>query len=130
MEAMHAAAFDASSRQDAPFTEGVHAADGAGGSGEEVPRTETGLRILYSLVLYVLLHVVVGLLTLLVAFQLVYALVTRRAPHARVGKLGRSLVDYCHSAFRYLVHQSDRPPFPFDDLEEPAAADEAPGATA
>ncbi len=87
----------------------------------ELPRTETGLRVLYSLVFAAILHIVVAMLTVLVTIQVVYSLITRKRPHIRLGDFGAGLSRYCTNVFGYLTHNEDRPPFPFDDLPDDTA---------
>lgn len=84
----------------------------------ELPRTDTGLRVLYSLVFAAILHIVIAMITVLVAIQIVTSLVTRRRPHHRLGRFGAALARYGSDVFGYLTFNRERPPFPFDDLED------------
>lgn len=86
----------------------------------EVPRTETGLRLLYSSVFALILHVVAGIVSMLVVLQLALALVTRQKPHPRLAQFGRSMTRYAADVVSYLTYnrESDEAPFPFSDFPE------------
>ena len=90
-------------------------------SAPELPRTETGLRLLYSAVFAVILHIVAGMLTLLVVFQLAFALATRKSPHPRLQAFGETLGRYMRQVLGYVTYNDPDPPFPFDDLPESEA---------
>ena len=88
----------------------------------ELPRTETGLRLLYSAVFAIVLHIVAAILSLLVLFQLAFALATRQNPHPRLKAFGDSLARYTRQVMSYVTYNEAEPPFPFTDLpEEPQA---------
>ena len=84
----------------------------------ELRRTDVGLRVLYTIVFSVILNLAGGLLTLLVAIQLVLALVTREQPHARLKQFAELMTRYCVLIVRYVTFSDDEPPFPFSDFPE------------
>jgi len=84
----------------------------------ELPRTDTGLRILYTIVFSIILNLAGGLLTLLVAIQLILALITRETPHARLKQFAELTTRYCVLIVRYVTFTDDEPPFPFSDFPE------------
>ncbi len=84
----------------------------------ELPRTDVGIRILYTIVFSVILNLAGGLLTLLVAIQLVSALVTRKNPHVRLQQFAKLMTRYCVLLVRYITFADKEPPFPFADFPE------------
>jgi hypothetical protein len=86
---------------------------------DAIPRTETGLRVLYTLLFAVIAQLVAWILAVLVAVAVVSALVTRREPHPRLRAFGDGVARYLHQMGRYVTYNDRTPPFPFSDL--PAA---------
>jgi len=86
----------------------------------QLNRTDLGLRVLYTLVFSIILNLAGGLLTLLVAIQLILALVTRQPPHARLKQFAELMTSYCVLVIRYVTFSDDEPPFPFSDFPEKA----------
>lgn len=84
----------------------------------DLPRSRTGLRVFYTAVFVGVLQIVAVLLAALVLFQLLFALVTCKPPHARLGALGDVLTRYTGDVLRYITHNEDEAPFPFADLPE------------
>lgn len=89
----------------------------------EIPRKET----LYRLALTILFAVVAGavrtVLGLIVIFELIYALITRRPPGVRVRGLANQITTYYYRLLRYLTYNESRIPFPFSDFPEPLEPD-------
>jgi hypothetical protein len=84
----------------------------------ELPRSDTALRLLYSAVFAIVLHLVAGILSLLVLFQLAFALATRQNPHPRLKSFGDGLARYTRQVMGYVTYNRAEPPFPFADLPE------------
>ena len=84
----------------------------------ELNRTDVGLRILYTIVFSIILNLAGGLLTLLVAIQLIAALITRQNPHERLNQFAELMTRYCVLIVRYVTFSDDKPPFPFSDFPE------------
>ncbi len=83
-------------------------------------RVEVGLRIVYSLLFGLALSMMNSLLAVLVAFQLIYSLITERLPADRVQRFAHDLTAYYGQILRYLTHNDSRMPFPFSDFPEPS----------
>jgi hypothetical protein len=94
------------------------------GDGPEIDRIETGIRIALTLLFGLIGTVVDTVLKALVIFELVWTLVTKRAPRPRVRELANRIIAYYYRTLRYLTYNESRVPFPFSDfpraLEPPA----------
>lgn len=85
---------------------------------ERIPRLETGLRILLSLLFVLVSSVLEMLLGVIVIFQLFVALVTRRPPSVQLRAFANRIVSYYYKLGRYLTYNESRVPFPFSDFPE------------
>ena len=85
----------------------------------EIDRTETGIRILYSALFALVVGVLETVVGAVVIFQLLYSLITKREPGQRVVDFGNRVSAYFYRVLRYLTHNEDEPPFPFDDFPAP-----------
>jgi hypothetical protein len=104
-------------------------------SSESTPHmdvSDVGVRIVYTLLFAIVLSVLESLTFAVVAYQLIYSLVTRRVPGGRVQSFANSIVAYFRQILRYITHTDSVIPFPFSDFPEPlepvrrAYLDEAP----
>lgn len=86
---------------------------------DRIERTDTALRILYSLLFALIISVLETVVGAIVVFQLVYTLVTKQEPSRRVSDLGNRISAYFYRMLRYLTHNSDQLPFPFTDFPQP-----------
>lgn len=91
--------------------------------GDEIPRSETGLRILLTILFVLIAGVLETVLAVLVLFELGVALVTQRAPSDRVRELANRIISYYYRLGRYMTYNESRVPFPFDDFPEPVEPD-------
>ena len=82
----------------------------------EIERTSTALRMAYSLLFALIISVLETVVGAIVIFQLLYTFVTKREPSQRVSELGNRISTYFYRMLRYLTHNSDQPPFPFNDF--------------
>jgi hypothetical protein len=87
--------------------------------GPEIDRVETGIRIALTLVFALIAAVIDTVLTALVAFELLWTLVTKRAPRPRVRELANRIVAWYYRIGRYLTYNDSRAPFPFADFPRP-----------
>lgn len=85
-------------------------------SPDEVDRSETGIRILLSLLFMVAVRVVGFVLFVVIVFELLYTLITQRRPSDEVRRFATRALDYAVAAVRYLTYNDDDPPFPFADF--------------
>ena len=101
---------------DAPYTN-----DDAGfePSGEvEIDRGDTGLRMLFTLLFFVIARLVEGLLVALVLFQLVATLITQREPGPEIKRFANQVLSYLVRIGRYITYNEHEAPFPFRELPE------------
>lgn len=77
---------------------------------------DTGIRILLTLIFMIVASVINSLLGVLVAFSLLWALITRRPPHPRLRSLANRIVTYEYRIHRYITYNDAEVPFPFSDL--------------
>jgi len=93
-------------------------ADGSGGlgDGDEVDRVETLIRLLYTLLFFLIFRVVEAALGVIVFFQLVFALVSNRTPNPAINSFARRVIEYGYQIGHYVTYNRDQPPFPFDEL--------------
>jgi hypothetical protein len=93
---------------------------------EGLPRTDTAVRAVYSLMFAFIAQVVGGIITALAAFSIVYTWITRQEPHPRVRKLGAGLARYIQQVSTYVTYNAEVAPFPFSDLPEQRSAPPVP----
>ncbi len=93
----------------------------------EIERTDTGLRILYSLLFWLIARVLGAVLGLLIVFDLLYTLVTGQLPPERLREFGNRIMTYFYRIGRYLSYNESALPFPFSEfpaeIEAPCATD-------
>jgi hypothetical protein len=85
---------------------------------EAIPRTETGLRILLTLLFWLIGSVLETLVLVLVVFELGVALATQRLPSERVRDFANRILTYYYRLGRYITYNESRVPFPFSDFPE------------
>ena len=88
-----------------------------------VPRRETGLRILLTLLFLLVAGVIETVLIFVVLFELGAALVTQRPPSPRVRELANRIVSYYYKLGRYMTYNESRIPFPFTDFPDAVEPD-------
>ncbi len=81
-----------------------------------IERIDTGIRLLLSLLFLVIAEVVQTVLGILVAFSLLFALVTGERPSEAVRNLSNQVTAYLYRIYRYLTYNDARAPFPFHEL--------------
>jgi hypothetical protein len=82
----------------------------------EIDRGETGIRILFTLLFFVIARVVEGMLLVLVLFELGVTLVTQREPSAAIRRFANHTLSYLVRIGRYITYNEDDAPFPFDEF--------------
>ena len=91
-------------------------------SGEEsveVSRSDVIIRLIYTLVFTLIIGVIDTLLVIIVAFQLLFSLITQTLPTARVQGFANSVIAFYYQVLRYITHNDSVIPFPFSDLPDP-----------
>jgi Domain of unknown function (DUF4389) len=82
-----------------------------------IDRKETAIRILLTLLFVVIVERIIdAVLAVVILFELVYALITRRPPGARVRRFANRTVSYLYRIMRFLTYNEPEPPFPFADF--------------
>lgn len=94
------------------------------GEDERIPRLETGVRILLSLLFALVGSILEMLLSVTVIFELLIALVTQRPPSVRVRAFANRIVSYYYELGRYLTYNESKIPFPFSDFPEALEEDD------
>ena len=83
---------------------------------DEIDRRETGIRIALTLLYLLIAAVLESVLGVIIAFQLLWALITRSAPSQPVRDLANRIVGYYYAIGRYLTYNDSRVPFPFSEF--------------
>jgi hypothetical protein len=86
---------------------------------DEVARPDVVIRIVYSVLFALVVSVLESVLFIIVAFQLIFSLITQKLPSPRLQNFANKLVAYFTQILRYLTHNDSVIPFPFSDLPEP-----------
>lgn len=81
---------------------------------ENLKNVEVWMRLLYIVIFYALYGVAKIALFVMVIFQFLSTLFTRKA-NARLLNFGKQLSDYIYQVVRYLSYTSDDKPYPFAD---------------
>ncbi len=81
-----------------------------------IERKETGIRVVLSVLFWVILEVVKTALGVLVLFQLIYTLITQKPPSDRVRGFANRALSYQYRLLRYLTYNEPGRPFPFSDF--------------
>ena len=84
----------------------------------EIPRTETAHRIALTVLFAIVAGAIRTLLGLIVAFELLFTLITRRPPGLRVRALANRITTYHYRLLRYVTYNESCVPFPFSDFPE------------
>ena len=85
----------------------------------QIDRGATGVRIVLTLLFAIIARVVELLLTVLVVFELGFALVTQQPPSRKLRDFANQVCTYLYRVTRYLTYNEAEPPFPFHDFPEP-----------
>jgi hypothetical protein len=85
----------------------------------QIERKETAIRILISVLFWVILEVLKGVLGVLVLFELAFALITKRPPSDRVRQFANRTLSYHYRILRYLTYNEPDWPFPFSEFPPP-----------
>jgi hypothetical protein len=83
---------------------------------DAIERGATGVKILLTLLFFLIARVVETVLVVAVCFGLGFALITRRPPSESVRRFTNRVLSYYWAIFRYLSYNESRPPFPFSEL--------------
>ena len=84
----------------------------------EIERSETGIRILLSLLFLIIARVVETVLFVVILFELLYALITKEPPGERVRQFANRTLGYFYRIGRFLTYNEHKAPFPFSELPD------------
>lgn len=84
--------------------------------GIEFERKDTGIRILLSLLYWVILEVVKTALVVLVIFEITYTLITKKPPSEGVRTFANRALSYHYRMLRYVTYNEPYRPFPLADF--------------
>ena len=82
----------------------------------EIPRRESGLRLLKTLLFVLIFHAVELVLAALILFQLAWTLITQQPASERVRSFARHVITYAREILEYVTDNRREAPFPFADL--------------
>jgi hypothetical protein len=85
---------------------------------ETIERRDTGLRILLTLLFVVVAALLDSLLGVIVVFQLLWALITRRPPAQPLQDFANRVISYYYALGRYLTYNDSGVPFPFSEFPQ------------
>lgn len=93
----------------------------------EIERGDTVIRMLFSLLFFMISELVKTILAVVILFELVWSLITKKAPGSGVRAFADRVVRYGYQIGLYLTYNSPRPPFPFGELPPPSENQTEPG---
>ena len=88
-----------------------------------IPRRETGLRILLTILFLLVAGVIETVLLVIILFELGAALFTQSPPSSRVRDFANRIVSYYYKLGRYMTYNDSRIPFPFADFPDAVEPD-------
>ena len=84
--------------------------------GIEIERKDTGVRIVLSLLYWVILEVVKMVLAVIVIYDLIYTLITKQPPSEGVRNFANRALSYQYRLLRYLTYNEPYRPFPLAEF--------------
>ena len=87
-------------------------------NGAEIERKDTAIRLVYTLFFVVIVRVVEAVLGVVVAFSLVFTLITKRPPSESVKRFANRTLSYLYHILRYATYNETIPPFPFAEFPQ------------
>ncbi len=79
----------------------------------DIPRTDTGIRILLTILFAVVAGVLRTVVTVIVIFELLFSLITQRVPSLQMREFANRVIAYYYLLQRYLTYNEATVPFPF-----------------
>ncbi len=90
--------------------------------GARIQRSDTGIRILLTLLMLGIWAVIKSVLGIVIVFCFLWTLITREAPPYRLRAFSSWVIAYSYEIWRYIAYNQARVPFPFSDF--PSVRDE------
>ncbi len=84
--------------------------------GIEIERKDTGIRVVLSLLYWVIMEVVKMVLAVLVIYQLIYTLITKKPASEGVRTFANRALSYQYRLLRYLTYNEPYRPFPLAEF--------------
>ncbi len=84
--------------------------------GIEIERKDTGVRVVLSLLYWIILEVVKMVVAVLVIFELLYTLITKKPPSEGVRTFANRALSYQYRMLRYLTFNEPHRPFPLSEF--------------
>ena len=81
-----------------------------------IPRSESGIRLLKTLLFVLIFHAVELVVAVLIVFQLGFVLITQRDAGQRTRTFAGSVIAYAREILEYVTYNREAAPFPFGDL--------------
>ncbi len=79
----------------------------------EIPRADTGIRILLTILFFLVAAALRAVVIVIAIFELLWALITQRAPSVRMREFANRVIAYYYRLHRYLTYNEATVPFPF-----------------
>ncbi len=83
---------------------------------DKIDRTETGIRMLLTLLFFIIARLVGAVLGVVILFELFFTLITQRQPSAQVKRFANRALSYVVVIVRYMTYHEDEKPFPFSEF--------------
>ncbi len=90
----------------------------ASAAATDVPRGETGIRILLTILFALVASVLRTVVAVIVIFELLWALISGTAPNSRTREFANRVIAYYYRVLRYLTYNEDEVPFPFSPFPD------------
>ena len=85
-------------------------------SGDLIDRAETGIRVLFTLLFFLIARVAEAVLGIVIVFGGLYTLITQHEPSPAVRRFSQRVLAYLVEIARYLAYNDDDAPFPFREF--------------
>jgi hypothetical protein len=82
----------------------------------EIERKDTGIRVVLSLLYWVIMEVVKMVLVVIVIYELIYTLITKKPPSEGVRNFANRALSYQYRMLRYLTYNEPYRPFPLAEF--------------
>jgi hypothetical protein len=84
--------------------------------GIEIERKDTGIRVALSLLYWVIMEVVKTVVAVIVIYELIYTLITKKPPNEGVRNFANRALSYQYRLLRYLTFNEPYRPFPLAEF--------------
>ncbi len=83
---------------------------------EEIDRLDTGIRILLTVLFFIIARVVSIVLIVVILFELAFTLITQKQPSGEVKRFANRALSYLVTLMRYLTYNDAQLPFTFREF--------------